>query len=192
MTIDGGGPCVRCDRICGSIWIRRGSSYRRAVPRRSAGAPPTPSWHSPLLRGGPLRGERALMARVSRVQCGSGYRGGAWRHHPFARHLKCSCWWPAMAGGRGATASSRGDSVTVVLHTGHLPLAMTAVGLMDFSGEFALLFALHAVRLTRIGLNRFRPPALAPCNHGSLSLRRRVAPTTFARRFFNGSGGTSA
>lgn len=96
MTIDGGGPCVRCDEL---LRIDMDPSWKQLSVQLSLDEAPEQSPTLLALAAAEVaryvanaapHGEAAAFNAVLKT----GYRGGAWRRRPLARHLKCSCWWP--------------------------------------------------------------------------------------------------
>ena len=119
MTIDGGGPCVRCDEL---LRIDMDPSWKQLSVQLSLDEAPE---QSPTLLAlaaaevAPLRGERGPSWRAAAFNAvlKTGYRGGAWR-----RRLRATS--NVHAGGRNSWWSGSycffpRIRVTVVLHTGH-------------------------------------------------------------------------
>ncbi len=100
MTIAGGGPCVRCDEMLRAeldpSW--RQLSAQLALDEASSPAEPLVALAAAeaarQMANAAPHGEAAALNAVLTT----GRRGGAWRRRPLEHHLKCSCWWSALAG----------------------------------------------------------------------------------------------
>mgnify|MGYP003440518985 FL=1 len=96
ITGEAGGPCAMCDD-----WLRvELDPLWRSLSAQLALDAPTPAAEN-LTKLAAAEVARQITNAAPHDEVAAfnavlttGYRGGAWRRRPLARHLKCSCWWP--------------------------------------------------------------------------------------------------
>ena len=100
LTFARGGPCVRCDEL-----LRTGldPSWRQLSAQLALDDASVSDEGLMVLAAAEAARQIANAAPQGEVAAlnavlTTGRRGGAWRRRPLERHLRCSCWWSALAG----------------------------------------------------------------------------------------------
>lgn len=96
LTIDGMGPCTRCDEL---LRADMDPSWRQLSAQLALDHPPVGSRSLAALAAAEVARQIESLTPTWDVAAlnavlKSGYQGRAWQGRPLTRHLKCACWWP--------------------------------------------------------------------------------------------------
>lgn len=106
ITIDGQGPCVRCDE---ELKLELDPSWRHLAAEFSLDPPPMRVDALATLAAAETVRQLAqftLSATAAHnAVLTSGYGGGPWLRRRLVHHQRCSCWWAAIEPGEPSAAS---------------------------------------------------------------------------------------
>ncbi len=98
LTIDGRGPCSRCDEI---LRVDLDPSWRQLAAHAALDGSPARSNVLALLAAAEVARQLASITPDGQVAAlnavlTSGHSGSAWVRRPLQRHRKCACWWRSV------------------------------------------------------------------------------------------------